>query len=266
MTTRHDPIRVLVADDEPIARRRVRDLLSGMPAVTLVAECANGLSALDAVTATRPDVVLLDIQMPGRDGLSLAELLLAREEGLPVVVFITAHAEHALRAFDVRAADYLLKPFHADRLATALDRARELVRARRADRLAVLRATVRDELRELLGDQAPAAATVDRFAVTIGRRTVFVRTETIERVIAEGNYVRLHTPRESYLLRASMADMERSLDPRAFARIHRSAIVRLACVRELRPTPSGETVAVLESGAEVAVSARYRKVFDAHDE
>lgn len=266
MTLQPEALRVLIADDEPIARRRLRDLLATMPAAIVVAECANGLSALDAVTSTKPNVVLLDIQMPGRDGLTLAELLLAREDGLPVVVFVTAYAEHAVRAFDVRAADYLLKPFHADRLAVALDRARELIRARRADRLAVLRATVRDELRELLGEEAQVAPAVDRFAVTIGRRTVFVRVETIERVTAEGNYVRLHTPRESYLLRASMADKERSLDPRDFARVHRSAIVRLGSVRELRPTSSGETLAVLESGAEVAVSARYRKVFDTNEQ
>ena len=261
MTVEPEPLRVLVADDEPIARRRLKDLLSAIPGVRLVAECANGLSALDAIDSTTPDLVLLDIQMPGRDGLSLAEILLERESGVPVIVFVTAHAEHAVRAFDVRAADYLLKPFHADRLSVAVDRARELLRARRADRLAVLQATVRDELRGLLGDQTVAPPTVDRFAVTIGRRTVFVRTATIERVIAEGNYVRLHTPRESYLLRASMADMERSLDPREFTRVHRSAIVRMASVRELRATTTGETIAILESGAEVAVSARYRKVF-----
>jgi two-component system LytT family response regulator len=256
------PLRVLVADDEPLARRRLRDLLAAEDGVAVVAECANGVSALDAITSTRPDVALLDVRMPGRDGLALAERLRALGDDAPVVVFVTAHADHALRAFDVRAADYLLKPYGADRLRSALERARELLRARRADRLDALRATVRDELRELLADDRPAGRYPERFAVSVGQRTVFVRAATIDRVSAEGNYVRLHAGRQSFLLRTSMQDMERDLDPRHFARVHRSAIVRVDRVRELRSPPVGEAVLVLDDGSEVPISARYRRQFE----
>jgi two-component system LytT family response regulator len=126
------PLRVIVVDDEPLARRRLRDLLSDVEGVSLMAECRNATSMLDAVAATRPDVVLLDIEMPGRDGIGVADVLREMGDEGPVFVFVTAHAQHAVQAFDVRAADYLLKPYSAQRLAVALDRARELLRARQA--------------------------------------------------------------------------------------------------------------------------------------
>jgi two-component system LytT family response regulator len=256
------PLRLVAADDEPLARRRLRDLLTEIGGASLVAECRNGTSVLDAVESTRPDVVLLDIQMPGRDGISVAELLREMGDDGPVFIFVTAHAEHAARAVDVSAADYLLKPYSAARLATALARARELLRARQADRLATLRTTVREELRELLGEDgaAPARARAERFAVTVGRRTIFVRVDSVDRVLADGNYVRLCCGRESYLMRATMQEMEQQLDPRLFARVHRSAIVRIDRVRELRVAPnSAETVLVMEDGTAVPVSARYRR-------
>ena len=262
MSMEAEPMRVIIVDDEPLARARLRDLLDDASGVSLVAECRNGTSVLDAVAATHPDVVLLDIEMPGRDGIGVAELLRGLGDDGPVVVFVTAHAEHAVQAFDVRAADYLLKPYSAERLATALDRARELLRARQADRLTMLRTTVREELRELLGANGPSpgASYVERFAVTVGRRTVFVRAESIDRVMSEGNYVRLCVGRESYLLRAAMQEMERQLDPRQFARVHRTAIVRVDRVREMRTAAhSGETAVVMLDGTEVPVSARYRR-------
>jgi DNA-binding LytR/AlgR family response regulator len=131
MTIDAEQLRIIIVDDEPLARGRLRDLLEETPGVSLVAECRNGTSVLDAVAATHPDVLLLDIEMPGRDGISVAGLLRDLGGEGPVFVFVTAHTEHAVQAFDVRAADYLLKPYSAERLATALDRARELLRARR---------------------------------------------------------------------------------------------------------------------------------------
>jgi two-component system, LytTR family, response regulator len=263
--THAEPLRIVIVDDEPLARRRLRDLLDDADGVSLVAECRNGTTVLDVVTSTRPDVVLLDIEMPGHDGIAVAELLRALGDDGPVFIFVTAHAEHALQAFDVRAADYLLKPYSAERLVAALDRARELLRARQADRLAALRTTVRAELRELLGADgaAPTPSYAEQFAVTIGRRTVFVRAERIDRILAEGNYVRLCVGQESYLLRAPMQEMERQLDPRQFARVHRSAIVRIDRVREMRTAAhSMETVVVMQDGAEVPVSVRYRRRFE----
>lgn len=135
MTEIHDePLRVVVVDDEPLARRRLRDLLSESPGATLVAECSNGTNVVDVIVSTRPDVVLLDVEMPGRDGISVAELLRQMGDDGPVLIFVTAHAERAVRAFDVRAADYLMKPYSADRLRLALDRARELLRAQPVNR------------------------------------------------------------------------------------------------------------------------------------
>ena len=256
-------LRILIADDEPLARRRLRDLLLAMPDVTVVAECANGLSALDAIASTHPDVILLDIQMPGRDGVALVESLRAggNEQDSPVVVFVTAHAEHAVRAFDLQATDYLLKPFTADRLQRALDQARATLVARMGTRLEALHTSVRDDLRTLLASTALEPTPVARFSVTVGRRTLIVQAALIERVIAEGNYVRLFTARESPLMRASMREMERDLDPRHFARVHRSAIVRLDLVRELRQSVNGDYVLLLEGGVELPVSARHRHRF-----
>ena len=259
MSDEMQPMRVIIADDEPLARQRLRDLLAHERHVALVAECRNGSTVEDVVKSTRPDLVLLDVQMPGVDGMRIAEMLQAMGDDGPVFVFVTGYAEHAVRAFDVRAADYLLKPYSADRLRLALERARELILARQADRLATLRATLRDELRGLLGPEPhEGRVAASRFAVTIGRRTVFVRGEQIERIAAEGNYVRLCTGRESYLLRATMNEMEQRLDRRQFVRVHRSSIVRMDRVREMRATAAGDTVVVLHDGTEVPVSARYR--------
>jgi two-component system, LytTR family, response regulator len=256
-------LRVLTADDEPLARQRLRELLAAMPDVTLVAECANGLSAFDAIVATAPDVVLLDVQMPGRDGVALAESLRASggAPDAPVVIFVTAFAEHAVRAFDVQAADYLLKPFTAERLTRALDQARATLLARRAGTLHDLHTSVRDDLRTLLDDRTDAPQPVSRFAVSVGKRTLIIQSSAIHCVRAEGNYVRLITARESPLLRASMREMERDLDPAVFARVHRSAIVRLDLVREIRPAAGGAFVLVLDGAAEVPLSAHYRHRF-----
>lgn len=134
MTADSAPLRVIIVDDEPLARRRLRDLLADVAGIDLVAECRNGASVPDAVAATKPDVVLLDVQMPGRDGIGVAELLRALGDDGPAFILVTGHAKHAVRAFDVRAAGCLLKPYSAERLAAALDRARELLRARQAER------------------------------------------------------------------------------------------------------------------------------------
>jgi two-component system, LytTR family, response regulator len=201
--------------------------------------------------------------MPGRDGVALVESLRAGSSApdSPVVIFVTAFAEHAIRAFDLQATDYLLKPFTAERLTRALDHARATLLARRAGSLHELRATVRDDLRTLLGDQTTAQDPVSRFAVSVGRRTLIIQANSIERVLAEGNYVRLVTAQESPLLRAAMRDMERDLDATLFARVHRSAIVRLDLVREVRPAAGGEFVLVLHGGVEVPLSARHRHKF-----
>ena len=242
-------LRVLLVDDEPLVREGLRDFLQGEPDVTVVGECANGLEALAFLEERPVDLVFLDVQMPELDGIGVAESL-ARSDG-PAVVFVTAFSEHALRAFEVNAVDYLLKPFDRERFAAALDR----VRRRRAgpDDAALTRrlAAVLDSLQRGRGY-------AERVLVRGDGRIRFVPVDEIEWVEAADNYVRLHAGEERHLVRDTMAALERRLDPARFARIHRSAIVRLDRIRELQPTFNGEYTVLLASGARLTLSRGYR--------
>jgi two-component system, LytTR family, response regulator len=235
-------LRVVIADDEPLARRRLRALLADHADVVIVAETEDAEAALNAVRATKPDVAFLDIQMPGFSGIELAGRL--HVTPTPFIVFVTAHPDYAVQAFETGAVDYLLKPFDEARLATSLKRARAAVATRQA----------------LAGGPGGAlpVAYLDRVAVTIGKRTVFVRTAEVDWIEASGNYVRLHVGREVYLLRSGLGALEEQLDPRVFVRIHRSYTVRLDFVKELRTLGAGEHRAVLADGHELPVSQRYR--------
>lgn len=231
-------LRVVIADDEPLARVRLRALLADHADVQIVAEAEDAAAALQEIRAHKPDLALLDIELPGFSGVELARRL--HVTPAPLVVFVTAHADHAVQAFEAGAADYLLKPFDEARLATALARVRASLAARRA----------------LAGSAAPAH--LERVAVTLGKRTIFVATDTIDWLAASGNYVELHVGSEVYLLRSTLAALEEQLDPRVFVRIHRSYAVRLDGVKELRSVGPGEHRAVLEGGVELPVSPRYR--------
>jgi two-component system, LytTR family, response regulator len=245
-----EPVRVLIADDEPPARAKVRRFLSADPEVEVVGEAGSGPEAVEAIQRLRPDLVFLDIQMPGADGFGV---LAALEAGtLPHVVFVTAYDEYALRAFEVHAVDYLLKPFDADRFRTALDRAKERVRARPpADDL-------EGRIRRALAEARTPPAYLDRVLVRTGSRAVFLRTDEIDWLEAEENYVRLHAGRESYLVRGTLAGLEERLDPAKFIRVHRSHIVNLASIRELHPWSHGDWMIVLRDGRELMLSRRYR--------
>ena len=257
-------LRVLVVDDEPLGRRGVRARLARVDDVEVVGECANGREAVRAIRERTPDVVFLDVQMPGLDGFGVVEAVGA--EAMPVTVFVTAYDAHALRAFEAQALDYLLKPIRDDRFEGALGRARRRVAERRESALG---RRVADALGDVSGagtaaPPPPSAPTPDaRFLVERAGRVAVVPAEAVDWVEAAGDYVQLHAGREVHLLRETMARMEERLDPERFVRVHRSAIVNVDRVRELRPRANREYDVVLEGGAEVRLSRSYRERFAA---
>jgi two-component system, LytTR family, response regulator len=247
-----EPLRVLLADDEPLVRAALRTALERLPGFVLVGEAVDGLATIEAIERLAPDLVLLDVQMPGCDGFDvLAHLEPAQR---PAVVFVTAYEQYALRAFDAHAIDYLLKPFDDDRLATALARARTwIVNSRRTG--------ADDPLPRLLADVA-AARHRDRFVVKHAGRFVIVPADDVEWIEARGNYVHLHHQDGPFLLRETLTALERTLDDRRFVRVHRSAIVALPAVRAVEPLPGGDRSLVLASGARVRLGRSHRRAFE----
>jgi two-component system LytT family response regulator len=244
------PIRVLVADDEPLARERLRMLLSDEPDVQIVAECRNGADAIAAIQRTRPDLVFLDVQMPNGSGFDvIAAIGTAR---MPPVIFVTAYDQYALRAFDVHALDYLLKPFDRERFQQALARARQQIERAVAGDL-------ERRLRELVHDLRQPPQRPERFVIKSGGRVFFVRADEIDWIEAAGNYVKLHVGTETHLFRETMTALEGQLDPDIFFRIHRSHIVNIERVKELQPWFNGEYVVFLRSGARLTLSRGYRE-------
>jgi two-component system LytT family response regulator len=247
-----EPVRVLIADDEPPARAKLRRLLDADPEAAVVGEAASGTEAVEMIERLRPDLVFLDIQMPGADGFGVLQAI--DPAVMPHVVFVTAYDEYALRAFEVHAVDYLLKPFDADRFRTALARAKERGRARPSAGGDALD----ERIRRVLAEARPAPAYLERVLVRTGTRAVFLRTDQVDWLEAEENYVRLHAGQESYLVRGTLAGLEERLDPARFIRVHRSHIVNLASVRELHPWSHGDWMIVLRDGRELMLSRRYR--------
>ncbi len=242
--------RVLVADDEPLARERLRMLLAAEDWIDLVAECPDGTSTVAAIQKLQPDLVFLDVQMPGASGFDVIDAVGAGR--MPFVVFVTAFDRYALRAFDVHALDYLLKPFDRDRFRETLVRAREQLERRSNGEL-------ERRLLELVQDLKPPAHPLERFVIKSGGRVFFVRAEEIEWIEAAGNYVKLHVGTESHLFRETMNAIEAKLDPDLFFRIHRSHIVNIERVRELQPWFNGEYVVFLRSGTRLTLSRGYRE-------
>jgi len=240
-------IRTVIVDDEPLAREVLREYLAADEEFEVVAECANGFEAVRAVTQHDPDVLFLDIQMPKLDGFEVLALL----DRSPAVVFVTAHDEYALRAFEVHALDYLLKPFGRDRFRQTLTHARAHLERRRAGDLG-------RRLLALVNDIKPETPKLDRLIVKSGGRVFFLRTGDLDWIEAAGNYVRLHLGEESHLFRETMNRMEARLDPKRFVRIHRSRIVNTERIKELQPWFNGEYVVVLRNGARLPLSRGYR--------
>jgi two-component system LytT family response regulator len=249
-------IRTVIVDDEPLAREGIRLLLGGMPDVEIVGEAGDGPSAVRTIGALNPDVVLLDVQMPGLTGFDVVEQVAARH--LPLIVFVTAYDEYALRAFEVHAFDYLLKPVSRARLAEAMARVREDLGRGGLGRERVME--VVDSVRLAQSGQPMAMARfASRFAVRDRDRYVLVRTSDIEWVDAAANYVRMNTRGRGYLLRMTLAEMERRLDPAQFTRIHRSTIVNTSRVREIKPDAHGDYDVVLADGPTLRMSRSFRE-------
>jgi two-component system, LytTR family, response regulator len=242
--------RVIVADDEPLARERLRMLLGEEGWVEIVAECQDGQETIAAIQAHQPDLVFLDVQMPGATGFDVIEAV--GPSRMPPVVFVTAYDRYAPRAFDVRALDYLLKPFDRDRFQQALGRARQQLQQHSQGEL-------ERQLLELVNDLREPPQKVDRFVVKSGGRVYFVRTDEIDWIEAAGNYVKLHVGPEAHLLRETMTAIEAQLDPDVFFRIHRCHIVNIDRVQELQPWFNGEYVVCLRTGARLTLSRGYRE-------
>jgi two-component system LytT family response regulator len=246
-------IRVLIVDDEPIARRGVRHQLQGEADIEVIGECGDGAAAIDAITELAPDLVFLDIQMPEVGGFDVVEAIgVAR---MPAVIFVTAYDEHALRAFDVHAVDYVLKPIDRHRFRTAVERARR----RLADAPGQLDRRIAAALGQL---GRPAHDYAKRLAIKGDGRVILVDVDEVDRLEAAGNYVEVHSGARHHLLRETMASLEARLDPARFVRVSRSSIVNAARVRELQPMFNGDFVVVLRDGTKVAGSRRYRAAFD----
>lgn len=242
-------IRCLVVDDEPPAREKLKRLLSQEPDLELCGEAGDGEAAVRLIGELKPDLLFIDIQMPGADGLSV--LRAVRGEWLPCTIFTTAHAEHALAAFDLKAIDYLLKPYTRERLQESLERARIQIAGTRAGKPAAL-----DELI----DSLPVKSPCERFLVKTGERYVVVRAADIIWVEAAGNYVVLHTPSGNHIHRSSLGALERELDTKRFFRTCRSAIVNLEHLREIQAVTPGEHVIILNEGTKVPLTRGLREL------
>jgi two-component system LytT family response regulator len=232
-------VRALIVDDEPLARRGIVLRLKKFRDVEIVGECGDGSSAIEKILALSPDVVFLDVQMPGMDGFEVLRAL--RKEDLPSVIFLTAYEQHALRAFEVHALDYLLKPVDDDRFLVALERARLI-----GDRHAKLQ--MAERLLQML--QKNPRQYVSRFPVRIGSRIQIVLADEIEWIAAAGDYAELHGSGRPHLIRETMNSLEEKLDPAQFLRIHRSRIVRAKCIREFCPIDNREYLVRLSDGSE----------------
>jgi len=242
--------RVILADDEPLARARLRMLLTPESWLEVIAECADVPSTIAAIERFRPELVFLDIQMPGGSGFDVIQAIGAAH--MPFVIFVTAFDRYALRAFDVHALDYLLKPFDRDRFRDALGRARERLETKTNDDL-------ERRLLALVNDLKSGPQRLERFVIKAGGRVFFLRADDIEWIEAAGNYVKLHVGAETHVFRETMNALEARLDPSQFFRIHRSHIVNIERVRELQPWFNGEYVVFLTSGARLTLSRGYRE-------
>jgi len=249
-------LRALVVDDEPLGRERMRAGLGRMAGLEVIGECEDGLAAVSAIRELRPELVLLDVQMPGLDGFGVVEAVGAGR--MPAVVFVTAYDQYAVQAFEVHALDYVLKPFDPARFEAAVRRAADLVRLRRVDEAGRRLAALVRELPAPPELEPPGGGCATRVLVRQGEGFGFVQTEDIDWLEAAGNYVRLHAGTRSWLIRSTLAAVAEALDPARFVRIHRSTIVNLDRVREIQPWVGGDYLAILTDGRRLRVSRTHR--------
>ena len=248
MSTRK--LTTLIVDDEPLARERLLALLSTENDIEVLGQCRDGEEAVSAIHERHPDLVLLDVEMPRMDGFEVIDTI--GPELMPMVIFVTAYDQHAIKAFQVRALDYLLKPFDRDRFSDALQRARTQIESQTNGDLG-------KRLLALMKDLRRDAPKTDRLVVKSGGRLFFLRADEIDWIEAAGNYVRLHVGNQSHLLRETMNAIEARLDPERFFRIHRCRIVNVERIQEMQPWLNGEYSVVLRTGVRLTLSRGYRE-------
>ena len=263
-----EKIRVILVDDEPLANQGMRARLEAFPEIEILCECSNGREAVKEIKARSPDLVFLDIQMPGLDGFGVVRALIGAPA--PLIVFCTAYDKFAIEAFEANALDYLVKPVEEERLASAIHRAREAIRSRTAasresklvELLASFNEEDRDRIKELIND--PDWTSKERYAERLsfkdGSKVVILSADEIEWIDAAGDYMCIHAGGKTHIIRETMKTLEQRLDPARFQRIHRSAIVNVQKVKELHPHSNGEYFLTLENGSELKLSRSYKDV------
>jgi two-component system LytT family response regulator len=244
-------IRALIVDDEALARERLRKLLANAADLEIVGEASNGPEAVAFIRERRPDLAFLDVQMPEVSGFDVLRAL--PEETWPAVVFVTAHNQHAIEAFEVHALDYLLKPFTQARLLAAVQRAREHLETRNL-------AAANQQLAEWLKSSKAERAYLSRVAVKTGTQTLFIRVEAVDYIESVGNYALLHTHAENHVLRETLTNLEAKLSPHLFLRISRSILVNLERIKGLQSTPSGESLVILQDDRQLMMTRGVREI------
>ncbi len=241
-------IRVLLVDDESLAREMLREMLQDDPQVTIVGESCNGREALEAIRTHSPDLIFLDVQMPELGGFEVLEAL---GKEIPRVIFVTAYDQYAVRAFEVHALDYLLKPFDQERFDISWQRARaQILRDRNGG--------TDQRILALLEEMKAGNKYLERLVIKASGRIYFLETTEIDWIEAEGNYVSVHSAKKSHLLRETISSLESQLDPKKFVRVHRSSIVRIDRIQELQPWFHGEYRIILQNGTQLTLSRNYR--------
>jgi len=236
-------------DDESLARERIREMLEGDPEIEIVGDCANGKEAIQAISKLKPDLIFLDVEMPGIDGFQVLQSLETAE--MPVVIFVTAYDQYAVRAFDTFALDYLLKPFDRERFERSVRRAKT--------QLLKISDSMNERILSALEQIKTRPVHLERLVIKMNGHVFFIKAAEIDWLEAEGNYVRLHSGKESYLLRDTISALEAQLDPKQFLRVHRSAIVNIDRIQELQPWFHGEYRIILREGVQLTLSRSYRE-------
>jgi two-component system, LytTR family, response regulator len=257
MSVKTKKIKALIVDDEPLARQTIKDLLLEDEEIEIIGECGSGPEAVNFIRRQSPDLLYLDIQMPGMSGFeALAKIEYQR---IPAIIFVTAFDQYALKAFDVHALDYLLKPFTDKRFKESLQQAKTNVELRELNKLSQNLLALLGE--HVGGEESPGKRKtfLKRFMIKSGGRVAFVKTSDVDWISADDYYIKVHVADKSHLLRISMNELEEKLDPTIFLRIHRSTIVNLERVKELHQHPNGEYVAVLKNGMELKLSRNRRE-------
>ena len=248
-----ETIQVVVVDDEPLACRRIQRMLRNDPQIRVVATCHHGADALNAIRNHRPQLLFLDIQMPGMDGFGVLQGI--EPAVMPQVIFVTAYDRYAIQAFEVHALDYLLKPFDRERFEKAVQRAKTMIQRRNRNDASEQLLALREELQ-----MRPRY--LERLVVRAGGRVFLVKTNEIDWIEAQGKYVAIHVGKDSHLIRESMTGLEEDLNPRKFLRIHRSTIVNVDRIREIQPWFHGDCRIILYDGKQLMLSRHYRQKFD----